>query len=470
MLAVVCLFSSCLKNDDNEVVTYDDTAVTSFTLGTVRCYRTVKASDGSDSTYSYTYSASSTPISIDQVNRRIYNEDSLTVGTDLSRVLVTINTKNNGIARFKSVDSDDWQYYSTADSVDLSQVRTLRITSSDGQHNADYSVEIVCHKEYADSFSWNRMPAQTVIGSFVKMTAAQTDNGIYVLGADGERMRLLNTVDGSAWTECALPDVSDPVAAAFSDATMTAINGKLYLHSHDLIYATADGQQWETITPNVMLTSLVGGCEGEWYAIGADDKIYVSRDNGVTWTPDAMESTMYIDNSQYIPASDITLVTGVSRTNSDIQRVTMIGNKAFTGVDDSFATAVVWNKVVDTAAPQTWTYTNVAKVNKMYVIPRMKGLSATAYADGILAIGGTPVVGTGEAYSTIYYSPDYGATWHTQKGMTMPQSVVGAKSAVIVADGKGFFYIIAANPDAADADAKSIIWKGKKNSVLWSRK
>lgn len=469
MLAVVCLFSSCLKND-NEVVTYDDTAVTSFTLGTVRCYRTVKASDGSDSTYSYTYSASTTPISIDQVNRRIYNEDSLTVGTDLSRVLVTINTKNNGIARFKSVDSDEWQYYSTADSVDLSQVRTLRITSSDGLHNADYTVEIVCHKEYADSFSWSRMPAQEVIGTFVKMKAVRTDNGIYVLGADGERMRLLNTVDGTAWTECTLPEVSDPVAAAFSDASMAAINGKLYLYAHNVIYATADGLQWDAITPDVMLASLVGGCKDEWYAIGVDDKIYVSRDNGLTWSGDAMESTAYVDNSQYIPASDITLIAGDSRTNSDIQRVTMIGNKAFTGVDDTFATAVVWNKVVDPVAPQSWTYTNVAKVNKTYVMPRMNGLSAAAYADGILAIGGTPVIGTGEAYSTIYYSPDYGATWHTQKGMTMPQSVIGAKSAVIVADGKGFFYIIAANPDAADADAKSIIWKGKKNSVLWSKK
>lgn len=469
MLAVICLFSSCLKND-NEVVTYDDTAVTSFTLGTVRCYRTVKASDGSDSTYSYTYSASSTPIYIDQVNKRIYNEDSLSVGSDLSRVLVTINTKNNGIARFKSVDSDEWQYYSTADSVDLSQVRTLRVTSSDGLHNADYTVNIVAHKEYADSFSWYRMPSQAEIGTLVKMQAAQTDGGIFLLGADGNSMRLLNTADGETWTECALPAVSDPVAAGFGDATVTAINGKLYMYSGGVIYSTADGRQWDSVTPDVMLASFAGGCDGEWYGIGVDDKIYVSRDNGHTWQQDAMESSQYVDNTPYLPASDITLLSSVSRTNSDIQRVTMIGNKAYTGVDDDFATAVVWNKVVDAVMPQTWTYTNVAKSNKTYVLPRMRGLSAIMYADGILATGGTPLSGTGKAYSAIYYSPDYGVTWHVQKGMSMPAGVAGAACATMVADGKGYFYVIASNPAAEDAAERCVIWKGKKNSVLWEKK
>ena len=36
MIAMVCLLASCLSNDD-ETVTYNDTAVTSFTLGSIRC-------------------------------------------------------------------------------------------------------------------------------------------------------------------------------------------------------------------------------------------------------------------------------------------------------------------------------------------------------------------------------------------------------------------------------------------------
>lgn len=465
MFAVICLFTSCLKND-NEVVTYDDIAVTSFRLGSVRCYRTVKAYDGSDSTYSYTYSASSTPIYIDQVNKRIYNEDSLAVGSDLSRVLVTLGTKNNGIARFKSLDSDEWQYYSTADSIDLSQVRTLRVTSSDGLHNVDYEVKIVAHKEYADSFSWYRMPAQAEIGTFVKMKSAQTDGGVFVLGTDASGVtKLLNTVDGTAWTDCDLPAATD-----WSAASVAAIDGRLFLYAGGVIYSTADGQQWDTVTPGITLNSLVGGCEGEWYAVGVDGRIYVSRDKGLTWAQDAMESSLYVDNTPYLPASDITLLSAVSRMNSDIQRVTMIGNKPYTGEDDAFATAVVWNKVVDATAPQAWTYTNVSKENKTYVLPRMQGLSAIIYADGILATGGAPLYGTQEAYSTIYYSPDYGATWHVENGMSMPEGVAGATCAVMAADGKGFFYVIASRPDAADAEGRCVIWKGKKNSVLWQKK
>ncbi len=465
MLAMVCLFTSCLKND-TEIETYDDTAVTSFKLGTVRCYRTVKASDGSDSTYSYNYSASSTPIYIDQVNKRIYNEDSLAVGSDLSRVLVTVATKNNGIARFKSLDGDQWQLYSSADSIDLSQVRTLRVTSSDGLHNVDYTVEIVRHQEYADSFSWYRMPVQETIATFENMKAAQVNNDMYLLGTDANGdTKLLLTTDCNTWSDCTLPTTDD-----MSDATISAIDGLLALYANGNIYLTTDGQQWQTVTPNITIEKFLGGCQEEWYAISDAGNINVSRDKGLTWTQDAMESTQYVDNSQYIPASDITLLTNVSRTNSDIRRVTLIGNKAYTGNDDTFATAVVWNKVVDLKLPQAWTYTNVSKENYRYLLPRMAGLSAISYADGILAIGGTPKFGTAKAYSNIYYSPDYGATWHTQNGMSMPEGVAGAKSAVIVADGKGFFYVIASNPDATDANAKSIIWKGKQNKQLWTVK
>ncbi len=466
MLAVICLFTSCLS-DDNETVTYDDTAVTTFTLGTVRCYRTVKSYDGlRDSTYSYTYSASTIPVFIDQVNKRIYNEDSLSVGTDLSRVLVTVATKNNGIALFKNTNDEQWTYYSSADSVDLSTERTLRVVSSDGLNTADYKVNIVRHNEYADSFSWKRMPVEQTIASFTSMKAAKAGEKVFILGNDAAgNTKLLATTDGSSWSECTLP-----TANAMNTASITTINDVLTVYADGIIFYSTDGEQWTTITPNTALKNIIGGCKGEMYATANDGSIMVSTDNGATWTPDAMESTQYVDNTQNLPVADITLLASTTKTNSEIQRVTVIGRKADNNTGETANTAVVWNKVVDPDLSQTWTYTNVADENKTYRLPQIKNISVTAYADGIVLLGDTALNNSEKSMPTMYFSPDYGATWHKQSGMTTPQNVAGCTCSTIVADGKGFIYIIATKPDATEPDAQCVIWKGKKNSVLWKKK
>lgn len=459
VLAMICLCTSCLSSDD-EVVTYDDTAVTTFRLGNVRCYRTVKTAAGEDSTYSYTYSASTTPIYIDQVRRRIFNEDSLAVGTDLSRILTTITTKNNGVALFKNIADDNWTLYSSADSIDYSQRRTLRIVSSDGQHEASYTVDIVCHKEYADSFSWSRMPNDAAIATMTRMKAAQAGQWMYLMGADDAgSVSLLRSEDGSGWTACSgMPQVTD-----METASMTAIGGTLMIYTDGTIYSTEDGETWTGVTPAEPLKALLGGCGSEIYAIGSDGRIMVSADNGAQWAPDDMESTEYVDNTQYLPATDITLLAEAAKTNAEITRVTMVGNCA----DDGYGYAVVWNKVVDASAPQPWTFTPQPWNNYYYTMPRMKGLTAIEYADGILAMGGTAPDGSGTAYSKMYYSPDHGVTWHTQTSMNLPQDIQGAQTAVLVNDGKGSFLVIAANPNAANADGRCVIWKGRQNKALW---
>lgn len=463
MLAVAFLCTSCLNSDD-EVVTYEDTAVTAFTLGTVKCYRTVKTAAGKDSTYSYTYSASTLPVYIDQINNRIYNEDSLTVGTDVSRVLTSISTKNNGVALLRNLTDDNWTLYSSSDSIDYSQQRTLRVVSSDGQHAKDYIVDIRVHNEYADSFSWSRMPADAAIASFTEVKAVQAGQVMYLMGTDAAGdIKLLASADGNAWNEVALPD-----GVTRAGVSVAAWGDTCAVYDGSAIHITDDATTWGITVPDVALTSLLGGGNGEIYALNAEGKIMISKNHGETWEQDAMEDDTYVDNSPYVPVSDISVITSATKTNANVTRATMIGNKAVGGEgDDDFKTAVVWNKVVDKDAPQAWIYTNVAWNNYDYTLPRMKGVVAVAYADGILAIGGTPVNNAAAPYSTMYYSPDCGATWHTQASMNVPEGFSASRNATMVADGKGSVFLIGVNPDAEDEAGKCLIWRGKQNKVMW---
>ena len=117
IMAAVFSLTSCLS-DNNEIDTtyYTDTAITSFSLGTLNLTNHTKAKDGvTDSTYTTTFSASSYNFDIDQYAKTINNTDSLPKGTDLKHVLATINTTNSGtvLLVLKSKDNkDSLVYYS----------------------------------------------------------------------------------------------------------------------------------------------------------------------------------------------------------------------------------------------------------------------------------------------------------------------------------------------------------------------
>lgn len=469
LIAAQCMFFSCISSD-TEVTTYDDVAITSFTLGTVKCYRTVKASDGSDSTYYYTYSGSLYPMHIDQNNNLIFNADSLVAGSNVSSILVSIGTRNSGVVAFKNIDDDGYTYYSSTDSVDLSQDRTVVVYSNDGQHSREYTIKTAVHNEYADSFTWNSLNTNIAseLASMQTLKVANSLEGLFLLGYDGTQTKLLKSDNGTEWSECTLEGLAEPLTQY---ATIANYAGNLYLLDNDIVYTSSNGEAWTQLASGAGLKAILGGYrsfddEGEvvvneLYAQAVSGEFMVSHDDGATWQQDNMESTLYYDNSAYLPAADFNFVATTTKTDDETGSVTVIANKALTE-DDSFSTAVVWNKIADKDDSQGWFYTNPSWNNHYYTLPRMTGLSATYYADGIVAIGGEPINNEAEAFSKMYYSPDHGTTWHQVTGMHMPEGFTATKAAVVVADNEGYIYLI------TDGDGtQGQVWRGRKNSATW---
>lgn len=98
LTAAALSLTSCLSdNDESDTTYYTDTAISSFSLGTLNITYHTKAKDGvTDSTYRSTFSASKYAFDIDQQSGTIANADSLPVGTDAAHCLATINTVNSG--------------------------------------------------------------------------------------------------------------------------------------------------------------------------------------------------------------------------------------------------------------------------------------------------------------------------------------------------------------------------------------
>ena len=472
-MALAGMLASCIGSSSSSTyTTYDDVAITSFTLGKVKCVRTVTKSDGTDSTYTYTYSGSLFPVHIDQFRSLLYNEDSLSVGSDLSRVLVTIGTHNGGAVWFKNIDDDGYTYYSSTDSVDLSQERILRVYSTDGEHSRDYRVNLAVHKEYADSFTWDKQAVSIAarLASFKKMTPKALDGVIYLLASDDANTVMLRSADGKEWGDCQMSGV----ASLDADASLAVCDGSLWLLSGGILYTSGDGDAWTLVAENAELAQILGGCAyrndedelivNELYALSKEGKIMRSVDDGATWAEDDMGDNNYYDNTSKLPTADVNFVVAESKLYSGVGSATIVGNIEYTGAeDDALATAVVWNKTVDAESPQGWFFTNTAWNNRKYILPRMEKLAATYYADGIVAIGGNPINNSAVAFSQLYYSPDHGATWHKQEGMGLPKGFAAKNVATVVGDGNGFIYII------TDGDGnEGQVWKGRKNSETWT--
>ena len=96
LLSVMLVCVSCLGDNETQTTYPEDAAITSFTLGTLKQYVTTKAKNGSDSTYTKSITGSNYKVYIDQINRKIYNPDSLPFGTDVKHVLCTVASKNSG--------------------------------------------------------------------------------------------------------------------------------------------------------------------------------------------------------------------------------------------------------------------------------------------------------------------------------------------------------------------------------------
>lgn len=203
LVITVCSMSSCLNDDNTEVTFYDDTAITSFSLGNFVYNVTLKAKDGKDSIVSRNAVGTNYPVFIDQTNHRIYNVDSLPVATDMKHMLVSAYAKNGGSVLLKKIGSDSLQFFSSTDSLDFSVTRELTVYSQSGLNTAKYTVDLVAHKEYADSFEWKKLAMVEKIAAYKAVKTVAFDNHLYLLGKTESGAELLSTpiTDGKNWAD-----------------------------------------------------------------------------------------------------------------------------------------------------------------------------------------------------------------------------------------------------------------------------
>lgn len=277
------LLPSCLGNDDDATV-YDDVAVTSFTLGTLNRYVTKTTSAGNDTTYKVSYTGSLYKMAIDHVGCRIFNNDSLPIGTDLKHVVCTLATRNSAVIAVKSLTSDSVFSYSSKDSLDFSVPRTFRIFSTDGKHYRDYTVTLSARQHEAGTLVWTSMTGSSLLGPTFNTEADSID--LTNIDSDASLVPQLRLAY-VGWD--AANDMHYDLWAGLRAETDTAMT--LWRKVSDSEHAG----QWVLMTqaednpyylPAMEQVALVY-YDGSLLALGSNGTIYQSRDQGITWKTDS---------------------------------------------------------------------------------------------------------------------------------------------------------------------------------------
>lgn len=453
LLATILLFASCLDSNQDEVTYYSDTAITSFTLGTInQTVHTTKKNSDEDSTYTTTFDGSAYNLFIDQLNGKVYNVDSLPCGADLSKVVVTVGTKNGGIAVIKSVDNDTLKYISSSDSLDFTTERTLYVYAQNMQSRRKYVVTLCAHQEIGDTLIWHAKNSSAELAALQGMKALEGNNGLFVAGTKDNATKVYFTEDGNSWTE------KSTLASAEAYKGIITDKSTLYVYTDGkVLKSNEDGSAWTEVAATTDIVRLLGAAKGNLYALGANGKIKKSADNGATWADDDME-----DNADLtlVPNENVSMIVMPSKTNNDIYKVVLIG----TSTADATATEKVWTKTVDEKDPShaaEWTY--LTQEGNRYAAPRTANFTAFAYDGGIAALSGEGEGGSNaEAFKQFYFSNDEGITWKSHSQMILPKnfkSDCDASCFAITSDSANRIWIV--------SGTNGKVWCGRINRLGW---
>ena len=222
MVAASCLNSS---NDDTSSL-YSDAAIIGFSLGTLNRYQHQLTEAGNDTVIKTTVTGSLYDFHIDQVNHRIYNTDSLPIGTDVSKILVTLSTYNGGTVWVENLENTETgTLYSSTDSIDFSVPRKFVVRANNGKGYTTYTVNVNVHQQEANVLTWQltdetykESEETSNLPEGIKEFLGGCTTEQYALSTDNKLM--VSRDEGATWQEDLLDE--DPSLLPVQDLSLTS--------------------------------------------------------------------------------------------------------------------------------------------------------------------------------------------------------------------------------------------------------
>lgn len=442
LITATLSLSSCLSSDETTVEYTHDTAITAFSLGSLDRYTKTKA--GKDTLLKANVTGSDYKFYIDQAQRLIYNVDSLPCGVRDTAILATISSKNSSPILLMDINKTDSvaAYYSSSDSINFSKPRFIRVYSSDYSAYAEYKVTVNVHKELPYEFKWHELAQNnSQLAEFSDLKAVACGDYIYVFGKTAEGTQVLKSAinDGSAWSSIMMN------VNLSSDAYQSAValEGKLYISDGGKVYASADAATWALVSENADVKQLIGASSKNLYAYNTASGISVSKDKGVSWEQEKLDT-----DKAYLPTQNISMNVASVLSAKDVENVMLLGTRD-KALNDTVATT--WLRTVDDDANEDgqWNYLEIEN-NKSGKMPWLDQVITCAADTGFVALGSN---------GKWYKSQDAGLTWKQDKMVVLPAKFATEGRFAFCRDKQYYYWII----------RNGYVWRGRFNIDGWSK-
>ena len=394
-LAVVAVvLASCKKKDDATVTLYNDAAITEFTLGTLTQY-----TPGTSNVVA-TLTGSNYRMVIDQIESKVYNRDSLPIGTSINSITCTVKTLNSGVIYVKNTTDGQFILHNSSNAIDFSQPRIFRIVSSDGSYTRDYTVSLNVKNTADKTFAWRQKAEADALKNFTNLRLIALGVNLYAFGVKEGAVVINKSVDeGVTWSELTT-DLTTPLATTVCE-NIVVKDGKILVLNNGVLLSSTDGEHWQEVsmvgTPG--LKQLFGTGTKEIFALSDDGGIKVSTDGGVNWAAEK------IATSASLPSAGIACTRFVYAPVDSTDYVIMAGNNG--------TRSVVWRKISKYGGSNKggqWVCLAYEATNKN-PLPLLTRLSMVCHSGNVLAYG----PGT-----TAYQTKDQGITWSANDTYKLP--------------------------------------------------
>lgn len=453
------VFASCLKDDARDITYYDDTAITAFTLGKLSLRVDSTTKDGKkDSVYYRKLDAKKYVFYIDQINKRVYNLDSLPYGVNQKKIVGTFSTRNAGVVTLKSLTSDSTAYYKNGqDSVDFTSERTFVVYSNSQKYSQKYTVDVRVHKQKPNDFKWNNLATVSAFASLQGLRVANAGSMVLVFGSTGSATVVYGSpiADGKSWAKLA-PSFS-PDANAWKNAV--SFNGTAYVLSGGRLWKSDDATSWTDLGVAASgMSRLLGASNAGLHLLGTDGQLYLAKVGTTQIASQALAAS-----SGYLPQQDFNMVVWNHSASDKTEQVVLLGNRTEAGHAGDSA-PVVWGKVFEygqASSTQKWAYYNSLEAEPR--LPCMSNLQVVAHGPVLLAVGGAGMGASSsvQALKDVYVSADGGLSWRTNRIYTMPTDIAkNTTHFAMGADKDNHIWLVCAGTGK--------VWRVRKNSVGWA--
>ena len=453
------VFASCLNDNDRDITYYDDTAITAFTLGKLSLRVDSTTKDGKkDSVYYRKLDAKNYVFYIYQINKRVYNLDSLPYGVNQKKIVGTFSTRNAGVVTLKSLTSDSTAYYKNGqDSVDFTSERTFVVYSNSQKYSQKYTVDVRVHKQKPNDFKWNNLATVSAFASLQGLRVANAGSMVLVFGSTGSATVVYGSsiADGKSWAKLA-PSFS-PDANAWKNAV--SFNGTAYVLSGGRLWKSDDATSWTDLgVAASAMSRLLGASNAGLHLLGTDGQLYLAKAGTTQIASQALAA-----NSAYLPQQDFNMVVWNHSASDKTEQVVLLGNRTEAGHAGDSA-PVVWGKVFEygqASSTQKWAYYNSLEAEPR--LPRMSNLQVVAHGPVLLAVGGAGMGASSsvQALKDVYVSADGGLSWRTNRIYTMPTDIAkNTTHFAMGADKDNHIWLVCAGTGK--------VWRVRKNSVGWA--